>query len=142
MSVPIQTHSREELPGGDNFESRRGNEASQAFPLSGKSGVNVEASSAPYQGKARNDLNNGACVSGRELERAKPADFRSIEGSYSGDHRGPHSDTAKASLNKAADNGGPRVPSGQFPSGRRDATLGSFSKDHSDQSYPTPDNGD
>lgn len=40
----------------------------------------------------------------------KPVDFRTIEGSYPGDHRAQPGDVADASEEKAADNGGPRKP--------------------------------
>jgi hypothetical protein len=107
-------------------------------------GPNVDAGSNPIAGGAKNDLNRGATVQGRQQENAKPVDARNIgEGSYKGDTRNKPGDTAKASLFEAAVGaGGPRQPSGQFPNGKRDAKLGSFSGDHSDQSFPTVDDGD
>jgi hypothetical protein len=44
----------------------------------------------------------------------KPTDFKTLTGSYAGDHRTPSVDTAKASLDRCTDNGGPRNPAGQF----------------------------
>ena len=44
----------------------------------------------------------------------KPVDSKTITGSYAGDHRSPSRDTVKESLNRAADNGGPRSAVGQF----------------------------
>jgi len=49
---------------------------------------------------------------------AKPVDFKTITGSYPGDHRSKPGDVAKATLDKAADNGGPRKDVGQFRSSR------------------------
>ena len=45
---------------------------------------------------------------------AKPVDSKTITGSYPGDHRAQPGDVAKESLDKAADNGGPRNSVGQF----------------------------
>jgi hypothetical protein len=138
----IQTTAPDALTGGQHpLTERRGNEA-PVGSLGFCRGVNVEASSAPYQGKARNDLNLTSQVSGRELERAKPVDRRTIQGSTPGDSRLKPGDTAAASLRQAANGEGVRGPVGQTPNGKRDATLGSFSKDHADGSYPVPDNGD
>jgi hypothetical protein len=71
-----------------------------------------------------NDQNTLSFARGPEAEAArptvaKPVDFRSIAGSYAGDHRAPSSDTAKDSLNQAADNGGPRRSVGQFVDNRK-----------------------
>jgi hypothetical protein len=71
-----------------------------------------------------------------------PVGSRTIEGSTPGDHRAPSTDTAAASVQRAANGAGVRGSVGQFPNGKRDATLGSFSKDCANQSYPTPDAGD
>lgn len=65
-----------------------------------------------------------------------PVDRRTIEGSYPGDSRSKPGDTAASSLAKSANGAGPRGPAGQFPNGRRDATLGSFSKDSANQTFP------
>jgi hypothetical protein len=48
----------------------------------------------------------------------KPVDRLTIQGSYPGDSRSKPGDTAKASLDKAADNGGPRNSVGQFKSSK------------------------
>jgi hypothetical protein len=48
----------------------------------------------------------------------KPVDFRTITGSYAGDHRVKPGDVVKAALDKAADNGGPRKDVGQFKSSK------------------------
>jgi hypothetical protein len=72
-----------------------------------------------------NDQNTLSFARGPEAEAArptvaKPVDFRSIAGSYAGDHRAPSSDTAKDSLNQAAGvNRGPRDGQGQFPLGSK-----------------------
>jgi len=44
----------------------------------------------------------------------KQVDHKTIEGSNPGDHRAQPGDTANESLNRAADNGGPRNRVGQF----------------------------
>jgi hypothetical protein len=100
-------------------------------------GPNVEAGSASVAGGARNDLNRGMTVTGRAQERAKLVDANHLEGSNKGDHRVHVGDTAVASLQRAANGvGGPRGAAGQFPNGKRDATLGSFSKDSANQNFP------
>jgi hypothetical protein len=88
-------------------------------------GVEVGASSSAVSGGAKNDLNLGATVTGRQQERAKPVDFRSVEGSYAGDHRSKPGDVAAASLAKAASNGGPRAAVGQAPFGRNTSSPAS-----------------
>jgi hypothetical protein len=65
------------------------------------------------------DQNSLSFSRGQEVEAArntpaKPVDRRTITGSYPGDSRLNKGDTAKASLNQAADNGGPRARMGQF----------------------------
>lgn len=56
----------------------------------------------------------------------KPVDRKTIEGSTPGDHRSPSRDTAKAALDKATDNGGPRQAMGQFANSGRTPTAGDF----------------
>lgn len=144
---PIQTSSPEELSGGQRpmTPERRGNEHNQVFPLTGAKSIEVNNDQAASTVSPNNA--NGAAtrpsgdVSGMNTgfgrsTVARPVDARNIEGSYKGDTRTKPGDTAKASLDRAADNGGPRRPSGQFPNGRRDATLGSFSKDGANQNFP------
>lgn len=129
-----QDSSPDQLGGGNNFVDRRGNESSQSFPLSGRSGVNVDSSSSQQRPVAPNVKDSsgreaasvsGMSVTGRAQEAAKPVDFKTITGSYAGDHRSPSKDTAKDSLNRAADNGGPRSAPGQFALGKNDKP-GSF----------------
>jgi hypothetical protein len=142
MSVPIQTSPRPTIgaqtPLATDTDARRGDEFPQDN-LSFCRGVNVEASSNPIA--ARDGQNNGSGVTGRTPDNIRHVDQRCIEGSYKGDTR-KSGDTASASLARAANGAGVRGPAGQFPNGKRDMTLGSFSKDHADESYPTPENGD
>jgi hypothetical protein len=155
MSVPIQTSAPGELHGGDNFESRRGNEASQTFPLTGAKSVQVD-NDQPAQ-LCKPNLENGAASrpagdvsglnagSGRGIA-VRPVDSRTIQGSTPGDHRAPSSDVAKGSLHQAAEGqGGPRAVTGQFPNGKADTAGkgGSFGNEHSDGSWPEKaENGD
>jgi hypothetical protein len=75
---------------------------------------------------ATDNINSGfTCGSQLPAPAAKPVDFKTVVGSYAGDHRSPSVDTAKASLDAAADNGGPRNPVGQFKNARSD-NGGSF----------------
>jgi|SRR5580692_9266577 hypothetical protein len=121
---------------GDSKKSTHGFDSGFQDTMSICRGPNVEAGSAPVAGGARNDLNRGATVTGRQQERAKPVDAKCIEGSYPGDTR-KSGDTAAASLQRAANGvGGVRGPAGQFPNGKRDATLGSFSNDSANQTFP------
>ena len=101
MSIPIQNSAPDQLAGGQAplTDSRRGNEASQAFPLSGRIGTPVEASSRDSNAKvSRGNVNgvgpqvdsvttSGMSVTGRAQEAARPVDSRTIQGSYPGDHR-------------------------------------------------------
>lgn len=133
MSDTIQTNAPNELAGGQaplTQPERTG--ASDVNSLSFCRGVEVPASSGnnarrvtagPKAGSEVNgvspinrpaDLNSGLCVSGRAQESAKPVDANHLEGSNKGDHRAPSKDTAKASLDSCADNGGPRAAVGQF----------------------------
>ena len=50
--------------------------------------------------------------------QARPVDFKSLAGSYQGDHRFPSRDTAKETLDRVADQGGPRKPTRQAPFGK------------------------
>lgn len=156
MSVPIQTTSLDELAAGQRpltppAGDRRGNEHNQVFPLTGRPGVQVN-NDQPARPIAPNNANGAASrpsasVSGLNAGSGlgvavKPVDRRTIEGSTPGDSRCKPGDTAAASVQRAANGAGVRGAVGQFPNGKRDATLGSFSKDHANQSYPTPDAGD
>lgn len=66
---------------------------------------------------------------------AKPVDFKSLAGSYAGDHRVPAKDGATAAIEALKNAGGPRSPVGQFKNSRNDHG-GTF------QSTSTPDVGD
>ena len=68
----------------------------------------------------KNDTTSGMACNDHQIPDpvAKPVDFRTITGSYAGDHRAQPGDVAKASLDKAADNGGPRNSAGQFKSSK------------------------
>jgi len=147
MKLRNQTTAPDQLAGGqsaisdDNEQySRSAQTRSVVFPLSGKQGVNVEGSNPRLASPTANNRDaatvGGMAVGSPVSASAKPVDSKTIQGSYPGDHRAPSQDTAKASLFKAADNGGPRASVGQFPNGKRDATLGSFSKDSANESYP------
>lgn len=120
-------------------DSRRGDEFPQN-QLSYCRGENVEASSSAVGG-ARNDLNEGAHVSGRQAEQARPVDSRTLTGSYPGDHRQPSKDVAKSALHQAAEGQrGPRSSAGQFPNGRADTNGkgGCFGNEHANRSWPDP----
>lgn len=136
QSSPVVSQGAQKpLTTDSSTADRRGNEFPQN-QLSYCRGVNVEAGSNPISGGAKNDLNRGATVQGRAQENAKHVDQRCIEGSYAGDTR-KSGDTAAESVARAANGeGGPRGAVAQFPNGKRDMTLGSFSKDHSHTSFP------
>lgn len=143
----IQVSSKEELAGGQHSlkDERVGTEGLNQNTLSFCRGENVESSSNPYSGKARNDLNHGAQVAGRQLERAKPTDAKNVgDGSYPGDTRQTTKklgDVAGPSITQAANGqGGPRSPRGQFPQNRADTNNrgGSFGNQHADGSWPDP----
>lgn len=118
---------------------RHGNEYDTRFPLSGRSGESVEASSGnngqtasrntANAGEAFASLNSGMCVRGRAQERAVRVDQVNVadgERHLPADRLG---DIARKAVDKAADNGGPRRPVGQAPlSGKQ--SPGGF------QSYP------
>ncbi len=57
----------------------------------------------------------------------KQVDHLALEGSNQGEHRAKPGDVAAASLSKAADNGGPRNPAGQFVSGKYEKNPGFIS---------------
>lgn len=150
----IQTTAPDQLQGGDHFVERRGNEASQVFPLTGKPGSpinNDQAASTVSPNTAngaasrpKESVSGMNAGSGRAID-VKRVDRRTIEGSTPGDHRAPSKDVAKASLTQAAEGqGGPRSSTGQFPNGRADTAGkgGSFGNEHADRSYPEIDNGD
>lgn len=121
--VKIQTTAPDEQPGGqrplesDSKKSTHGFDSTNQNTLSFCRGTNVEAASAPVS--SRNGLSDGVGVTGRQQENAKSVGANHIEGSNKGDHRTPDKDTAAASLAKAASNGGPRNPVGQFPNSGR-----------------------
>lgn len=79
-------------------------------------------------------INSGmACGSQLPAPTAKPVDSKTIVGSYPGDHRAQSGDTAKASLDACADNGGPRNSVGQFKNSRNDKGAGFQSTDGTTQ---------
>jgi len=156
MSVPMmQDSAPDALKGGNNFvDQRRGNEASQRFPLTGAKGKQVD-NDVPAS-TVQPNLKNGAASrppesvsgmnagAGREFtaKRVDQVDVNDFGRHMPADKLG---DVAKASNRQAAEGqGGPRSPRGQFPNGRADTAGkgGSFGNEHSDQSYPTTDNGD
>lgn len=151
---PIQKNAPDALPGGqrlplENSEeqySRCGYKGSQIFPLTGKPGTPVN-NDQQARAISPNDANGAASrapenVSGLNAGAGraigvKVVDSNNLEGSNKGDHRSKPGDTAAASVQRAANGvGGPRGTAGQFPNGKRDATLGSFSKDSSNQTFP------
>jgi hypothetical protein len=155
--IKIQTTAPDQLAGGQaplTPPERRGNEFPQSFPLTGRPGVQVD-NDQPASTVSPNNANGAgsrpsANVSGLNAGAGrgiavKPVDRRTIQGSTPGDSRTPSADTAKSSLHQAAEGqGGPRSSTGQFPNGRADTAGkgGAFGNEHSNQSYPTPDNGD
>jgi hypothetical protein len=105
------------LNAGDNEDSNpRGAAQEPSIPA-------LEAERRRPEG-ATKDLGGGISTgSVIGIERAKPVDFRTVEGSYPGDHRAQPGDVAKAALDKASDQGGPRRQAGQFPlSGKQGPT--------------------
>jgi len=150
-SPAVPVGAQRPLEGDDEQYSRCGFKGTQVFPMTGRPGTPVNNDQAASAVKP--NLENGAAsrpsasVSGLNAGSGlgvavKPVDRRTIEGSTPGDSRCKPGDTAAASVQRAANGAGVRGPVGQFPNGKRGATLGSFSKDHANQSYPTPDNGD
>jgi hypothetical protein len=72
------------------------------------------------------ELSGGmACGSQAVVGAIKPTDFRTIEGSYAGDHRFNPGDVATGAVNKAAGKG-PREGMGQTPISGRTPTAGDF----------------
>jgi hypothetical protein len=145
---PTQDSAPGQLSGGDNFvDQRRGNEYNQQFPLTGAKAVEVNNDQAARTVKP--DIAAGAgsrppesvsglnAGSGRAIN-VKCVDCKTIVGSHPGDHRAPSRDTAKESLGRAADNGGPRKRVGQF------ANNGKTPQDVGFQRFPgdTADNDD
>src|ERR1700722_12789412 len=124
--IKIQTSASDQLEGGQELKNdgseqkaRCGFSGSQVFPLSGKSGVNVEGSAARPISPAANNR-EAASVSGMAVNSpvavsAKPVDRRTIEGSYPGDTRAkaapavmpnmpaPRTAVGQASLNSRLD---------------------------------------
>ncbi|MGP0017947.1 MAG: hypothetical protein ACLPHP_05215 [Candidatus Sulfotelmatobacter sp.] len=71
---------------------------------------------------SQDSINSGLTVGSQVVVGAiKPTDFSSIAGSYAGDHRSNPGDVAKSSLDKAADNGGPRKDAGQFKGSKNES---------------------
>lgn len=147
MSVPIQKSAADQLPGGqklplegsDEQYSRSGYRGTQVFPLTGRPGAEVNndvaastvspntangAGSRPPENVSGLNAGSGRAIS------VQPVDARNIEGSYKGDTRRAPGDTAKSSLAKAADNGGPRQRVGQF------ANNGKTPQDAGFRSFP------
>lgn len=91
-------------------------------------GVEVEASSSNSDAKFSPNNEDGAAsrepanVSGMSVSgvavSVKQTAHRAIEGSNGPADFRKGGDTVKASLQSAADNGGPRAPMGQFPNGK------------------------
>lgn len=148
--IKTQDSAPGSLSGGSNFVDRRGNEFNQKMAFSGAKGV--EAQNDQPASAVQPNLKNGAASrpsesvsgmnagAGREFtaKRVDQVDVSDFGRHMPADKQG---DVAKASLIEAGGHG-PRRPAGQFPNGRRDKKLGSFSGDHSDQSFPEVDNGD
>lgn len=112
--APLATDSRTGASNVDSLSFCRGTEV-------GASSQSSTARTSPNE-KAPSDsasINSGMSVSGRQPERARPVDSRTIEGSYAGDHRAPSRDTAAASLGAASGSSkDPRAAVGQAPFGR------------------------
>lgn len=155
MAIPIQNSAPDALKGGDNFvDQRRGNEYNQQFPLTGAKAVEVNNDQPAT--KIKPNLANGAASrpsesvsglnagAGREFtaKRVDQVDVNDFGRHMPADKQG---DVAKSSLHQAAEGqGGPRSSTGQFPNGRADTNGrgGSFGNQHSNQSFPTVDDGD
>jgi hypothetical protein len=155
MAIPIQNSAPGSLKGGDNFvDQRRGNEYNQQFPLTGAKAVevnndqpattikpNLSNGAASRPSESVSGLNAGA---GREFtaKRVDQVDVNDFGRHMPADKQG---DVAKSSLHQAAEGqGGPRSSTGQFPNGRADTAGkgGPFGNEHSNQSFPTVDDGD
>jgi hypothetical protein len=147
-SAPDQLAGGQKLPleGSDEQYSRVGYRGTQEFPLTGRPGTpvnndqaasTVSPNTANGAGSRPPENISGMNAGGGRAISVKPVDSNNLEGSNQGDHRAPSTDSAKASLQRAANGaGGPRGTAGQFPNGKRDATLGSFSKDSNNQTFP------
>jgi hypothetical protein len=125
--IKIQTSSPNDLAGGrhslqgDNEQrSRNGFVGSQVFPLSGRSGVNVEGHAASLISPAANNREaatvGNMAVGSPVATSVTPVDRRTIEGSTPGDFR-KSGDYVKASVQEIANHGGPRQQVEQFPNG-------------------------
>lgn len=104
----------------------RGNEHSQSFPLSGRSGENVPASSQNSErtasrntknsGEASPSLNSGLCCEGRAQERAVRVDQTDCSNFGRRPVADRKGDVARESLDKASGSTkNPRQPMNQFP---------------------------
>jgi len=61
-----------------------------------------------------------SCGSQLPAPTATPVDFRTITGSYAGDHRKPAKDGATGAIAEIANAGGPRDAAKQFQNSRND----------------------
>jgi hypothetical protein len=119
---PIQESAPDQLAGGQqplqpDRTSTHGHNGDVVFPLSGRTGVNVEGRNARLISPAANNRDAGI-VSGLAVDSpvavsVKPVDSKTITGSYAGDHR------AKAAPAAMPANPAPRQPVGQFPNSGR-----------------------
>jgi hypothetical protein len=130
-NFPIQESAADQLSGGqkplsndDNRKSTHGGTFNQDT-MNFCRGENVTPGSAgpiapaPHNREAASV--NQMAVAAPVAVGVKPVDRKTLEGSTPGDFR-VHGDYAKAALDRASDNGGPRQPVGQFPlSGRTPA---------------------
>lgn len=129
---------------GDNEASRTPiqrdadpNAAAEGQPLRDDLGRFASRPASKYAGKMPIDTGLAAAQPS-ELRpvRVQQVDHRALEGSNApNDFRSNPGDTAKAPLNKAADNGGPRNDVGQFKGSR-------YETQPATQKYPTPEVGD
>jgi|SRR5208283_164176 len=145
---PIQKDAPIQLPGGNNFVDRRGNEASQVFPNGGRSASSPEVnnnmaartvspnSAAGADSRPSSNVSGLNAGAGRAIN-VRPVDCLTVTGSTPGDHRAPSPDTAAASVQHAAVGvGSPRARVGQFPNGKFDSVNGAFGKDYGTKSFP------
>lgn len=134
MSIPIQDSAPGQLAGGQApLTERRGNESNQNMAFSGAKGTVQVDNDQPARTISPNvangagsrtpeDVSGMNAGSGRAIN-IRPVDRRTIEGSTPGDFRSKPGDVAGPSLNRAADNGGPRAGMNQFPNnGKTDQT--------------------
>ena len=116
--IKIQESATDQLAGGQNNETRRGNEAGGTNQFSFCRGQNVEAPSSDSSLKTSPTPNNreNASVSGMNVTgvsvSVKPVDRKTVEGSTPGDFR------AKGAPAVLPNQPGPREGMGQVPNGR------------------------